>query len=154
MKKSDNNYILRLEVKDYKLVFDKDKTDYELIIKDGINKLNIDLMLESEKSSYEIIGDDDLLENDYKVLIKVKAENGDIRTYTINTKVEETENVQDLVDVELKDENRDEKINRKHLFIIGGVIVAIILIVIMIISLITYNSNKKINKMLSENDAL
>lgn len=78
---SSNNLIQSLMIKGYDLNFSKDCYFYELIISDE-EKLDIDVLLESEFASYIISGNQDL-KNNSKIDIVVKAENGDKRTYTI-----------------------------------------------------------------------
>lgn len=62
----------------------------ELLINDTIEysttneKVNIEVKVNDDKAKYEILNDSTLVIGDNKVLINVTAENGDIKTYTIN----------------------------------------------------------------------
>lgn len=86
--KSNNNFLSSLQVESYDLSFDKNKNDYEIEIKKDVNTLNVTASLEDGKATYNIIGADNLKENNHQVKIEVTAENGEKRTYTISAKVE------------------------------------------------------------------
>ena len=55
---SDDNYIKKLIIKDYKIKFDKDILEYNIKLKSNINKLDIDIILSDNDSDYEIIGNE------------------------------------------------------------------------------------------------
>lgn len=149
--KSNNNYISQMIVYGYKINFDKNKTDYEIILDNDINKLDIDIYLDSDNASYEIIGNDNLKNNNNNViLINVKAENGDIKTYKINTKRSDDNNTQEIIDVSDIDTKEDSKINKEQLYMILGIGIGLIILIILIISLVSHRSSKKIDKMLDD----
>ena len=80
-KLSTNNYIKSLTIKNHSIDFDK-KT-YKYTIKTKEKKLDISIILDDRKSEYKISGNKNL-KNGSKVLIKVIAEDGSTRTYTLN----------------------------------------------------------------------
>ena len=80
-KLSTNNYIKSLTIKNHSIDFDK-KT-YKYTIKTKEKKLDISVTLDDRKSEYKISGNKNL-KNGSKVLIKVIAEDGSTRTYTLN----------------------------------------------------------------------
>ncbi len=82
-KLSTNNYIKSLTIKNHSIDFDK-KT-YKYTIKTKEKKLDISVILDDRKSEYKISGNKNL-KNGSKVLIKVIAEDGSNRTYTLNIK--------------------------------------------------------------------
>ena len=82
-KLSTNNYIKSLTIKNHSIDFDK-KT-YKYTIKTKEKKLDISVTLDDRKSEYKISGNKNL-KNGSKVLIKVIAEDGSNRTYTLNIK--------------------------------------------------------------------
>ena len=82
-KLSTNNYIKSLTIKNHSIDFDK-KT-YKYTIKTKEKKLDISVTLDDRKSEYKISGNENL-KNGSKVLIKVIAEDGSNRTYTLNIK--------------------------------------------------------------------
>jgi len=147
--KSYNNYLKSLQIENYKIDFRKYDKDYDITIEPSVNKLNIKVELDDNKASYKIIGADDLKKSNYKVLIEVKAENGNKRTYELNINVkEETE------DAIILDENNEKtkqtfKIEKKHI-IIGSIIAGIILVVIAIIKFIIHIKDRKLEKALDE----
>lgn len=132
--KSSNNYLKSLEIKGYKIDFDKDIKYYEIDLKKKDNSLNIEVSLEDENSTYEIIGNENLKKNNYKVLINVTSQDGNKRTYTIDAKKEKSNKTKKI------------KIDKKYL-IIGGIVIGIIMIIALIIHII---SNRKIDKALKD----
>jgi len=148
-KKSDNNYIKKLEIDGYEIEFDKNKKDYEIEIEEDVNKLKLDITLDDSKATYKIIGADKLAENDYKVSILVTAQNGDENTYTVKAKIKEEKDV--VADSEIEDEKLDEKqdkkfvINKKYL-IIGGICLGVLLLIIIIIKIVSHRSDRKLEK--------
>ena len=80
-KLSTNNYIKSLTIKNHSIDFDK-KT-YKYTIKTKEKNLDISVTLDDRKSEYKISGNKNL-KNGSKVLIKVIAEDGSTRTYTLN----------------------------------------------------------------------
>lgn len=86
-KLSTNNYIKSLTIKNHSIDFNK-KT-YKYTIKTKEKNLDISVLLDDRKAEYKISGNKNL-KNGSKVLIKVIAEDGGIRTYTLN--IEKTNN--------------------------------------------------------------
>ena len=116
---------------------DNNSKEYSIEIDPNINSLNVFVDLEHSKSSYQVIGADDLQNNDYKVFIRVVSESGKTNEYTIHTKMKQPEQ-----NLEGKEENVPNSIETKSskgfnfnkVMIIGGSI-SIILIVILLILL-------------------
>jgi len=81
---SNNNYISSINIKDYKLNFNKNIFKYTIRIKNE-KKLDIDVLLDDTTAGYEIKGNNNL--NDGSLIkIIVTAEDGSIRIYEINIK--------------------------------------------------------------------
>lgn len=78
----DDNTIKSLKIKNYDLDFESSKYKYSINIKDE-DSLDIDVILNSDKSTYKIVGNDKL-KNNSKIEIIVTAENGDTKSYYIN----------------------------------------------------------------------
>ena len=151
--KSNNNYIKTLEIKGYKIDFRKAKKDYDLIIEKDVNKLELNIELENDKATYKVLGNDNLKENDYKVLIEVVAENGDKTTYTINTKIKDDKELNEEKEQNKVKEKSSEKLNikiDKKYIIIGVSIIGAIVLVTVIIKIIIYKKDKKFFKSLDE----
>ena len=142
--KSSNNYLSNLDVKGYILDFYKRTTDYDLVVEKDTNKLQIEAILEDKKSTLEIIGADDLKKNNYKVKINVKAEDGSIRTYTINVSYEKEKNNKKVSRTEIINKTKDFLNQNKLYLIIGASILFIIILVYAIINKI--NDKKLGNK--------
>ena len=117
---SSNNYIKDLNIKDYKINFNKDKLDYSIKVNNKLNKLDLTVLLDDDKARYEIVGNKNLKVGNNLVSIIVTAEDGSSRTYTIN--------------VEKKGSNTKKSVNDK--ISNSSRIVIIILIVLIIIGLI------------------
>ena len=134
--KNTNNYLKSLKIEGYKINFDKDIKYYQIDLNEKVNSLNVEVFLEDENSTYEIIGDDDLQKNNYQILINVTSQSGDKRTYIVevNDKLEKSNKTKKI------------KIDKKYL-IIGGIVIGIIMIIALIIHII---SNRKIDKALKD----
>lgn len=131
VKKSDNNYLEDLYIKNYEIDFDKTKNNYEITVEQGVNELEIEVVLEDSKSTYKVIGADDLENNYHRVLIEVYAEDGEKNTYIIDVKKEGLEVVVDDVDGDTDSktlENNKFELSDEHLVIIGVVIGVIFLL--------------------------
>ena len=88
--KSNIKSLSSLTVEQYKLEpeFDPDITEYAVTVGGDVEKLNIEAMAEDANSTIEILGNSGLLIGENTINIKVTAEDGTVRTYTINvTKV-------------------------------------------------------------------
>lgn len=143
--KSNNNFLSSLQVESFDLSFDKNKNDYEIEIKKDVNTLNVTASLEDGKATYNIIGADNLKENNHQVKIEVTAENGEKRTYTVSAKIEgsDTGSTTTTKKKEKKKQKLKIKLEKKH-FIIGGVLLFILLIAFIIIKF----KDRKIDKAL------
>ncbi len=76
-----DNYLKELTIEGYDISFDKNKTNYEIELKDDV-VLNINTVTVSSKSTVSIIGNEDLkIGNEVKII--VTAEAGNTRIYTI-----------------------------------------------------------------------
>ncbi len=83
LNKSSNNYIKSLVITGYDLNFSKRVRNYNLKVKKGTKSLDIKPILEDEKASYEIVGNNNI--EDGKVIkIIVTAENQVKNVYQIN----------------------------------------------------------------------
>ena len=90
--KSNVKTLSSLTVEQYSLTpeFDPDITEYSLTVGADVEKLDIGVIAEDPKSTVEIVGNNELLIGENTVNVKVTAEDGTVKTYTINvTKVDE-----------------------------------------------------------------
>ncbi len=131
---SDDNTIKELTIEGYEIDFKSEVTTYELKVKEN-DTLKFKILLNSENAKYELINSD--LKDGNTVIIKVTAENGDIREYKFNLVQEKSEIKsikEDLV-------CNDNSIIYYLIFFVLGLIIATI------ISNIVYNKKiKKIEK--------
>lgn len=88
--KSSNNYLSDLIISSSHKInntFDKNITNYEVEVPYEVENLKMNLTLEDSKAKYEIEGNDNLKTDGINIItIKVTAEDGSIRTYTLNVK--------------------------------------------------------------------
>lgn len=141
-----NNYLASLRIKEHKINFDKEVLEYKIYIDDKVNTIDVEATSESETSTINIIGADDLRNNDYKVLVEVTAKDGSKKTYTINVERDKVQKVN-----KNEDDNDKFKIDKKIVRII--VILAIgVLVIGIIYFVITHRQNKKLDKMLDDFD--
>lgn len=83
--KDNNNYLKSLSVDGYAIDFNKDKLTYSVELDKNIDELNIKYELESDKSNVTISNDKNININS-PILIRVTAEDGSVKDYTINVK--------------------------------------------------------------------
>lgn len=81
-KLSSDASIKNLVIKNYELDFKSDIYEYDLEL-DGEDKLDIEVILNDDKASYNIMGNKDL-DSGSVIEIEVKAEDGSINVYKIN----------------------------------------------------------------------
>lgn len=150
-KQSRNTKIKTLEIKDAEYKFDYTKNYLEVFIKQDINSLDINIELEDPKSTYEIIGADDLRKNDNRVKIEVSSENGQKRTYTLNVKIKDwtAEDKEKVEMVDIFGQNIEKKYVELGTYISGSIIILAFLIGIIKFSKDRI-SNKKYYKALKE----
>ncbi len=147
--KSTNNYLKSIKINNDHINFNKNQNNYEITINPNINKLNLEIELEDSKATYNIIGADNLLENDYKVLIEVTSESGDKNTYTINVKINEYDEVVDSGDKIEANEKENFKIDKKYI-IMGIIGLSVIVVIIVVVAIISYHNNKKMDRIWDE----
>ncbi len=107
---STNNYLSSLKVDNYNITpdFNKDKSDYTLTVENNVRSINISGTKEDSKSSVTGLGNHDLSEGANKIEIKVTAQNGSTRTYTITVTVKE------LTPVEVEIDGKKMNVERKR----------------------------------------
>lgn len=81
--KSDDNYLKDLDIKDNDIDFSKDKTNYEITVDYDTDSLDINPMLSSGKSKFEIIGNENLKVGENTIIIRVTANDNSVRDYKI-----------------------------------------------------------------------
>lgn len=100
--KSSNNYLSSLTIDGYDLdsSFSKDKTEYSLTVASGTKKIKINAQLDDSRAKVTGTGEVSLEKQTNKFEIKVTAENGSSRTYTLTVTVKE----EDPIEVTIKNE--------------------------------------------------
>lgn len=98
---SKNNYLKSLSVEGANINFSKDKTSYYVVMGKGTTSIKINGSVEDSKASVSGLGEKSVEEGDNNFEIKVTAEDGSTRTYSINVNVEES----NPIDTKLGDED-------------------------------------------------
>ncbi|MBR3161700.1 MAG: cadherin-like beta sandwich domain-containing protein [Bacilli bacterium] len=87
---SSDNTIKSLIIKNHKINFNKDVLEYSIKVNENTSKLDIKVILNHPKATYEIIGNKDFKIGNNKVYIAVTAEDGSVKNYIINVKKEKS----------------------------------------------------------------
>lgn len=99
---SSNNYLKSLSIENFELspAFKKDTTNYSLELPADTTEINIKATKEDSKASVSGTGKVTVEEGANKIDIKVTAENGSVKTYTINVTVKEKAPIKVMVNDE------------------------------------------------------
>jgi len=81
--RSSNANLSSLTLGDEKISFEKNKTNYEIVVDYKIEEITIDGKLEDEKSKVEGLGTKTLQVGENTFVVKVTAENGSVKEYKI-----------------------------------------------------------------------
>lgn len=95
-KKSTNNYLSSLTIEGYTLdkEFKKDETEYSIMVENDVNKIKINAQLDDSSATVTGIGEVEVKEEINKLEIKVTAEDGSTRIYTLNVTVKELDPIE------------------------------------------------------------
>ena len=137
-------YLESLEVVGFDINFKPNETFYIIETKDDINSLEINYKAYSSKATVEVTGNDNLKENNNKVVINVTSKSGTKNPYIIQVKKI------------VKEENLDDyyvlgpyKVKKDYVNY-GGIGLGIIIVLIIIKVIITKLSNRKMDKYLDK----
>lgn len=128
--KSSDNYLKSLSVEGYELSpeFNRQQDTYTIYVKDdSINTFNVLAEPDNETAKIEGIGNVTVSADQRIINIKVTAENGDLKVYTIK--------------VENEDTKKGEQINYNNIIII----IAIVIIIFIILVILLRKKNKRGN---------
>lgn len=120
--KSSDNYLKSLSVEGYDLTpeFNRQQDTYTFYVKDGsINSFNVFAEPDNETAKIEGIGNVTVSAEQRMINIKVTAENGDLKVYTINVENEENKKT-------------EGKANAKFIIIASIVIIIVIMVAILL----------------------
>ena len=120
--KSSDNYLKSLSVEGYDLTpeFNRQQDTYTIYVKDGsINSFNVFAEPDNETAKIEGIGNVTVSAEQRIINIKVTAENGDLKVYTINVENEENKKT-------------EGKANAKFIIIASIVIIIVIMVAILL----------------------
>ena len=106
-KYSDDNSLSSLNIEGFDINFDSSVTEYSISVPNDTKKVSVGATANDGKASVSGIGDYDVKEGSNKIEIAVTAENGDVRTYTIDVVVKEAS------PIEVKVSDKDLSVVRK-----------------------------------------
>lgn len=144
--KSSNAYLKSLTVEGYDIDFKLSKLKYIITVNEDVNSLNISAQPDSSKATYKIIGADDLKANNYEVTVEVTAENGAIKTYTINVKTNRALEIEDIKNT--PSEEPRKKLDKKTI-IYGSIALGALILLLLIIFIIHKVKDRKMDKLLN-----
>ena len=83
--KSSDNTLSELKIKNVTLKedFSSTKTEYTAEVENNITSVDVQATVNDERANVVITGNHDLIEGNNTILVKVTAENGSVKTYTI-----------------------------------------------------------------------
>lgn len=118
VEKVANNDLESLSVKDYNIDFDKDKTNYTIIVENSVTKVEVVAKASESSAEIEITGNDELEVGSNSVLVTVTGTDDTAKTYTINVirKAGEEETSNSTADIyleTLKIKNYDLSFDKK-----------------------------------------
>lgn len=93
--RSSNNYLSDIDIEGVDLSFDKNSLEYNITVLNDITELTVIAVAEDENAEVTITGNTNLKVGMNVIGIKVRAENGQVRTYKINVEREEKVEVLD-----------------------------------------------------------
>ena len=113
-----NNDLKSLEVKDYTLEFDKDKTTYTIIVESDVESVLVNAIAEEETAKVKIEGNESLVEGSNTITVTVTGTDSTTKTYTINVikkgnETEVTDNTSNVYLKKLEVKDYDLKFNSK-----------------------------------------
>ena len=145
---SNNKYLKELEVEKHKIYFGKERTNYSIVLEEGENSVKVKAVAEDAKSKVEIKGANDLKANNYRIVVKVTAENNTTMEYVIEAHEkeeivkEEKKSILDSITKFYADLNIDPNI----LFISIGVIALVIGLILTVVKVRDRKMDKTMDK--------
>ena len=120
--KSSNNYLKELKIENIEFEFDKDKFEYNIVVKSNIQIISIVAQAEDKKAIVNGTGEKAIKDGNNKFVIEVTAENKEERSYVLNVYKEKNDKYLKNDNTLEKDENKN-KINVKWIIIVGILII-------------------------------
>ena len=141
-KLSSDNTVKSISVTNYDIKFNQDKKEYNILVEENINNVEITVVPNDIKSAVNIQNNTNLKPGLNKVIVQVTSESGEVNEYTLNVyKIGEEKKA-----IEPETPTEDEKEdNRFNLWmIIAGI--EIIIIILLIVLLLKKNKKRDGNE--------
>jgi len=134
---SSDYYIKNLNILGYNIDFNMYTYEYTVKVKNDVNSLDFDVLLNDNNSIYYVEGNENFKEGENLVYLVVKAQNGSTKTYTIKVlkekeEIAKNENKDEVID----EEDKDDEVTKKSSTSKTIIIILIILVIIGLIYLI------------------
>lgn len=137
--KSDNRHLKSITINGQSLEIQPSREEYEVQIGENQNEIEVKVELEDSKATYEVVGANNLKENNNQVKINVTAENGQRKTYIIKT-------IQEEVKTEPLLELPNIKMDKKTIIIGCSIFIGLIVLILIIRKL----RDRKVDKVLKD----
>ncbi len=122
---SSNSTLSNIEISNGNITFDKNIYSYNIVVDNNVESINITAIAEDDKATIEGIGNKTLAIGTNTFMIKVVAENGDFKEYTLNITRDAADNEIDLQENNVIEDEKDNKSKYTiALFSITGLAVA------------------------------
>lgn len=138
----EKNIIDNIKIEGYELKFSPIVYSYDLELPTDVNSIKVDVN-KSNDNKVEIIGNENIKENDNKVFVDVTDISGNTTRYTINIKYSKVDNEIETI----KNVKKFYEKNKKIIFISLGVIGFIILVVIIVNTIKDKKLDDEFNKL-------
>lgn len=138
----EKNIIDNIKIEGYELKFSPIVYSYDLELPTDVNSIKVDVN-KSNDNKVEIIGNENIKENDNKVFVDVTDTSGNTTRYTINIKYSKVDNEIET----MKNVKKFYEKNKKIIFISLGVIGFIILVVIIVNTIKDKKLDDEFNKL-------
>lgn len=120
---SNDSYIKNIEIVGHELLFDKDVSNYSIKVDYNVNNLDLNVILNNDKSTFFITGNEQFKVGKNEVILTVFAEDGSSRDYVI-----EVNKKKDLSELKVNNKDNDNK-NWIEFIVLVGLIVGVILLI-------------------------
>ena len=104
-----NNYLAKLEIKDYEIDFNKEILEYSITVDNDVDSLDIVAIAEDSRSNVTIYGNSNFKEGENIVKIEVKSPDGSSRTYIIKVNKKKADVTKKIDSVDQDSGNNTEK---------------------------------------------
>lgn len=142
--KSSNNNLSALSIKDIELEFNKDTTEYELVVAYEVEQIEVEALVEDKTAKVSLEPSYSLEVGENIITITVQAEDESSKEYILNVtrKEQVVEEIEEEKE-EFKEEESSPKNTNKKVIILSSIIALVICLVIIIVVVLKKRSKGK-----------